>query len=179
MSQIVRSWKVGVAVIAAGGLMLAAVAPGIAQSGNKYPKGTDVRDCGQDNTITFEGAKTLWPPNHKYQSFTITAEAGNPMDMVSLSTTVSHDQEGLNGSGPPTSMRPDAVPPAAMDSGQGSASVSHSIRSSRSGRDMDGRTYTIEATATFNGNECTETFEVHVPHDMRNRGGGPWGSLSG
>ena len=44
--------------------------------------------------------------------------------------------------------------------------TSHDLRSERSGRG-DGRTYTITAIATFDGDECSTMFEVEVPHDMR------------
>lgn len=183
MSSSVRMWKVGFAVLAACALTLASVTPGLAQPGNKYPPGSDVRKCddiaGDDSdVVVFEGARTLWPPNHKYQPVTITAEATeDPNDDVTIATVVSHNQEGLNGAGDPSA--PDVIPPAAADAGKGKASVEHLIAAERSGRDMEGRTYTIEATATFNmgTKECTETFEVYVPHDMRDRGGGAWSTF--
>jgi len=169
------------------------VAPGIADSGNKYDPSIESRDCntsGEDpqkvGEITFDGATKLWPPNHKMQPVTITATAEDPDDEVTLTTNVSHDEEGLNGAGNPALL--DADPPMASDGpNEGSAQTGHDLRAERSGRG-DGRSYIVHASATFTDADmddgygmvtCEEDFEVFVPHDMRNRGGGPWSAVQG
>jgi hypothetical protein len=169
-------------VLAAGVMLalamgLATLAP--ADSGNKYPPQSDIRACGDDgDVIVFEGAKTLWPPNHKMQTVTITATEGedvDPADEVTLTTTATDDEVGLGGAGNPT--LDDEVgtgTPEGSNSGTGTTSVDWQLRSERSGLG-DGRTYTITASATFdNGTEMCgpETFEVTVPHDQR--GGAGW-----
>jgi hypothetical protein len=145
--------------------MLTLPASAFADSG----KTTDTRDCGMGNTIAFTGSTTLWPPNHKYRSFTITATSSIPADMVTLTSTGSDDEvvdgEELNGSGNTAN---DVTPNPASDSGTGSASTTQSVRGERSGRG-DGRTYTIDAMATFGMGTmpCDQKFTITVPHDQR------------
>jgi hypothetical protein len=160
-------------------LVLASVAfatSGGAASGNQFPSKTDSQACSGgdgDNSIVFNGPDKLWPPNHKYRYITITADGGkdplgNPSsEMVSLSTTVTSDEGELEHGSGHTLL--DANPPAAMNMGTGKTSVTHGLRGERSGRG-DGRTYTIDAKATFdNGlSSCEKTFTVTVPHDMGN-----------
>ena len=170
-------------VLAAGCMLalamgLATLAP--ADSGNKYSSETDARDCGDGDSITFAGAKTLWPPNHKMQTVTITATEGedvDPMDEVTLTTTATDDEVGLNGAGNPTLLDESATPASGSNTGTGTTSVEWQLRAERSGRG-DGREYTITASATFdNGTKMCgpETFTVTVPHDQR--GGAGWKGL--
>ena len=148
--------------------------------GNHYPSQSDPRDCGDGDEIVFDGATVLWPPNHKYRSSTVVANGSDATEMVTLSTTVTSDEApdalGSGNTGDDTGSTEN--PPAQMSSGTGSAGPNtHTMRAERSGIPLNpgepdsGRTYTIEAVATFdNGTkECTETFEVNVPHDMRDR----------
>jgi hypothetical protein len=145
------------------GLAVVGTAVASADSGN--PNG-DTRDCGNGNSIKLTGPTSLWPPNHKYRTETITATGGRPLT-VTLNTTVTSNEPdvGLGSGGPQHAL--DANPPAAMNSGQGSATTSHQLRGERSGKGS-GRTYTIDAKATFDqgASQCEQTFTVTVPHDM-------------
>src|SRR5687767_1305289 len=143
-------------VLAAGVMLalatgLATLAP--ADSGNKYASSTDERECGDGlggDAIVFSGPKTLWPPNHKMVTVTITATENNdadPMDDVTLSTTAANDEVGLNGAGNPTLIDQSADPASGANMGTNSTSVDWQLRSERSGRG-DGREYTITANAT-------------------------------
>lgn len=154
---------------------LGASAAAFAAPGNKYPRTTDARDCGNGDQVIFSGAKELWPPNHKYQSLTVTADGSDDTENVSIMTSITSSEDEFEiGSGHTAA---DAMPPMAADDGMGEASVSHMVRAERSGRNKDGRTYTIDAHATFdNGSKsCDETFVVHVAHDQR--GGAGWKGL--
>jgi len=83
----------------AAGALLALAPSALADS----PSSTQTHDCGMGNTITFSGSPVLWPPNHKYRTYDIVAKSSIPMDMVSLTSTVSNDEvingEELNGAG--------------------------------------------------------------------------------
>ena len=151
-------------------LVLALPASALADSA----KSTETRTCNEyGDQISFTGSRTLWPPNHKYRTFTITATAGGPtasMDEVMFSSLVTSDEvvngEELNGSG---NTAVDASPNPATASGTGSASADQAIRSERSGRG-DGRTYTVTVNASFGllgARTCSEEFTVVVPHDQR------------
>lgn len=133
---------------------------------------------GDPDLIVFHGDLTMWPPNHKYQDTLIEAVGDDGDESVTLTTRATHDEyveaftpgdeedrpgEEEVGAGNTTD---DARPFFATDSGTGTASTTHDLRSERSGRG-DGRTYTIDVTATFDGEECTTSFAVEVPHDMR------------
>ena len=139
-------------------------------------------DAEEDNYVVFNGDLQMWPPNHKYQDLSITAEdRDGDGDEITLTTTVTHDEYVADyvpsdddsedeqtsneeqGAGHTAN---DASPFLANDSGTGEATTAHQVRSERSGRG-DGRTYTIDVLATFDGDECTTTFSVEVPHDMR------------
>ena len=140
------------------------------------PSGTQTYDCGMGNTISFTGSPTLWPPNHKYRTYTIVAKSSSSMDMVTLDSTVTNDEvvdgEELNGSGNTTD---DVKPNPASDHGSdpdGQASVTQQVRGERSGRG-DGRTYTFDEMATFGMGTmpCSTSFTVTVPHDQRDHQG--------
>lgn len=166
--KIVKGALLGVGFVAALGVAV----PGFA-GGNKYDAVADSRNCGDGDVVNWFGATTLWPPNHKLQSVSVTADAGNAADQVSIEVDpVVTDAVGGDG-GP--NHDPDFVyesGPAA--SGTDTATVPFALRSERSGRG-DGRTYTINWTATFGEKVCTSNddgqspFVVAVPHDMRNK----------
>lgn len=159
-------------------VVLAIGGSGIANNGDTHgihdTRGTQVHDCGDGDTITYDGPITIWPPNHKYRDVTITAREGDdadPMDEVTLSTSGHHDEvtesgEEMNGAGH-TPLASDVSPAMAMDSGTGEATTEHQIRGERSGRG-DGRTYTFDAMATFDNGmkSCMATFTSTVPHDQ-------------
>lgn len=135
--------------------------------------------CDSGDELIFNGDLQMWPPNHKYQDLDVTAyDADGDGDEITLTTTVTHDEyvtewipaseddeepEEEVGAG---NTQNDASPFFAMDSGTESVTNEHDVRSERSGRG-DGRTYTVSATATFDGEECSAEWEVEVPHDMR------------
>lgn len=146
--------------------------------------GHDPVTCGsgQDGAaVRHIGRNSLWPPNHKYHPATVrAAETGT--HSVELSTWVSSSQpEDMIGSGhtsndvtPATSV---ATP--RVTSGAGSTEQTYRVRSERSGTVMEGRTYTIHYEAWFDhngtgtredGETCSGTFDIHVPHDCRLKG---------
>src|SRR4051794_16748092 len=92
-------------------------------------------DCGSGRSLTLTGSNTLWPPNHKYHNYTVTA-IGNSLDQnVDLSSTVTSNEPDVGiGSGGPNHAN-DANPFTAMgsnDSGN-TVSVQQALRSERSG----------------------------------------------
>jgi hypothetical protein len=161
--------KKGLAGVVAGAMLLAAAPVASADS----PSSTQTHDC-QFGTITFTGSPALWPPNHKFRPYNVTAVSDlGDADNVALESVISHDEvvdgEELNGSG---NTAVDAQNNPGMDMGQGTASVDQAIRSERSGRG-DGRVYTFNVLAEFaHGLEqCMTQFQVVVPHDQRNKVG--------
>ena len=152
--------------------------------GPKSVNGTATADCvdalGQkQGTFTYDGPLSVWPPNHKYVTATITlteAADADPFDDVTVAATGSHDQiledgSEMNGSGN-TDPATDVVP-GAPGAGTGQASTTVRFRAERSGRDKTGRTYTFTATGTTDSglSECQPVdFTAVVPHDQGNRG---------
>ncbi|MBW3663800.1 MAG: hypothetical protein KY469_11935 [Actinobacteria bacterium] len=172
-----------------GALFIAA--PGLAGPGNggndpqgaKSPeKDTVPADCPEGGTVELNGDLLLWPPNHKYSDYTVTA-TDDDGDDVMLGTSAYHDEyvEAFMPA-PPTeepSQQPepgeeevgagnttdDSRPVLDFDSGD-PAVTTHELRSERSGRG-DGRTYTIEFNADSGDWSCDGEFLIEVPHDMR------------
>jgi hypothetical protein len=169
-------------------LPLRALPPGTS-SYNK--SGDTVIDCGNGNTLTFHAPSTLWPPNHKYYTdIFVLAQAKNSTDKVDLATDGTHDQyDGdteANGSGhtaddiavndadgnATTTPSSTTTHPAADEMGTGSALTNWEARAERAGTVQDGRTYTLNGTATFtdssgNSTSCNGSVTIRVPHDMR------------
>jgi hypothetical protein len=147
-----------------------------AAPGNKYPSATQEHECDDEgeHLLQLVGAPKLWPPNHKYQDYTLKA-IGHEGDEIMLEFEGAHEEvdengDEMNGAG---NTDTDVNPPAGMDTDTGEVSIPLQMRAERSGRG-DGRTYDILATAEFSdGTEpCIHTFQVQVPHDMR--GGRDW-----
>lgn len=153
-----------------------------AQNGNgKNPRTTDQNQTVEcDNgDVTFEGPEQMWPPNHKLFPASLTflpGEDGNPY--AYMAETAHNQVEGdmeLNGSGN-TPWETDFAfvdedgstrnMIAGMD--EGDQTFPMQVRAERSGRDKDGRTYTLSGTVTFgeNGEPCDFVFSVHVPHNQ-------------
>jgi hypothetical protein len=149
------------------------------------------KDCinsitGQDEgDITWNGPTTVWPPNHKYVSATISvtdADDEPATDAATVEAAGSHDQvleDGteMNGSGN-TDPATDATPGAGA--GTPTASTVVQFRAERSGHkwtDGDpwrGRTYTYTVTGTTDNGLSTcdpVTFTANVPHDQGNHTG--------
>lgn len=152
---------------------LAIAAPATAGSGNSphnspgSQSDSVTHDCNdQGDTISLDGPTLLWPPNHKLVPITITMTDGGGGEVM-FATTTRHneivDGEELAGSGDNTKEDYENIDAA---SGTGSASADHQIRAERSGQG-DGRTYTITVDGSAGGDECSTTFSVVVPHDMR------------
>jgi hypothetical protein len=149
--------------------------------------GSTNQECVDDATghkagdITYTGPLSMWPPNHKYEGATLTATAVDPEDAVNMTFTATHNQylpdgSELNGSGNTAN---DITPQAGSVEGTGVASQAFQIRSERSGREQEGRVYTISGTATFTddltpdgssrtitGTSCDFEFTITVPHDQ-------------
>ena len=148
---------------------------------NKYPSTTVTMDCGGGDTVTYTGPLKMWPPNHKLQDVSVIATDGgddNGSDQTNLTATITLTDASGGDGGP--NHDPDYTPGELADSGDPSAEVPFFLRSERSGKG-DGRTYTINWAATFDGGskECSSedgggrtSFVVTVPHDMR--GGANW-----
>ena len=175
--KIAKLGILGVGVVTALGI----AAPGFA-GGNKFGPHTVGRDCGDGDTVVLNGPLTLWPPNHKFVDESITATDGpssNPTDSVSNDTTLTITPvvtDAVGGDGGPQH-DPDYTPGGSPTaSGNPSATVDFDLRSERSGKG-DGRTYTINWKATFDGGNKTCTsdddgqspFTIYVPHDMRDK----------
>jgi len=123
-------------------------------------------------TIALTGSETLWPPNHKFRPYAITATSNLPNDRVNLTSMVGNsdvvDGEELNGSG---NTLTDVRPNPATGSGPSPLTVGQEIRGERSGHSKAGRTYTFDIMANFGMGTmpCAAQFTVTVPHDQRKK----------
>ncbi|HEX9823807.1 MAG TPA: hypothetical protein VGB51_05355 [Actinomycetota bacterium] len=162
---------------------------------NKYspePQTVECRDSDDNvvGTVTYGGPLKMWPPNHKYQTVTVTALAVDSGDDVTLGTEGTHDEYAQDGSEANGAGNTDNdVNPIADSDGpnDGSAATSHDLRSERAGTG-DGRVYTLDWQATFTDDAddgygevvCgsadldgsgfdpnADAFLIEVPHDMR------------
>jgi hypothetical protein len=204
----------GVAAAGIVGALLFA-APGFAGSGNgdnndngdayknKFDDTTTSRTCNTEtdadgpDTVGYAGPSLVWPPNHKLAPASVlTATADDDSEggyddgeNVSLSSAVMSD-EPANGTGDGnTAQDVDQAADAEEPDDDGKATTEHQVRAERAGTG-DGRTYTIDFTATFEDDlgeyVCTSiagedetdgegrrivrpdggAFTVTVPHDM-------------
>lgn len=186
-------------VAAGAALSLALAAPALAgkddHKNNKRFAGEDVAiaDCNDSGgekvgEIITDGDATLWPPNHKYAPYDITAQDTEGTDATHVWSTLTHDeyvtstlpdqdeapegsdqgdnQDEMNGSG---NTLEDGRPfYDDDDNADGTAETHHEIRAERSGRG-DGRTYTFRVWADFDDDDqadCRGDFTVEVPHDL-------------
>jgi len=152
----------GLAAVAMLGMPAAALA-------DSNPNKTQSYDCGMGRSVTLTGSQYLWPPNHKFRPYTVTA-TGNALDTgAALTSTVTNDELDLTGDGGPQHANYASPNPAMGMDSSNTASTTQSLRSQRSGQG-DGRTYTFNVHATWDmgTQSCDATFEVYVPHDMRN-----------
>lgn len=181
--------KTRFAALAGASLLGALVFAGAGTAGpgfmNKYPSTSVTMDCGDGDTVTYNGPLKMWPPNHKLQDVSATATDGpssttgdDASDETTLTVTITPTDASGGDGGP--NHDPDYTPGDLTASGDPSAVVDFFLRSERSGKG-DGRTYTINWLATFDGGskECSSedggevtSFVVVVPHDMR--GGANW-----
>lgn len=157
---------------------------------------TVAQGCGDGNELAIVAPEKLWPPNHKYFEDVYARATGSDGEQITLETRGVHDQydaDGVeeNGSGntadditvddedsewvqdsDPNSSDPQVI---AIETGTREVITNWAVRSERSGRDQAGRTYTLQALATFAGDtttgtgsgSCELTVQMVVPHDMR------------
>lgn len=168
--KIAKGALVGVGVVAALGVAV----PGFA-GGNKYASVEATRDCGDGDAVNWTGALKLWPPNHKLQPASVSADGADSTEGVTIEVDpVVTDAVGGDGGAKHDPDFTYTSGPAAT--GTDTATVDFALRSERSGRG-DGRTYTINWLATFDNGlkTCSSSddgqtpFVVTVPHDMRNK----------
>jgi hypothetical protein len=157
------------------------------------PKGEGSYACpagaGQDEGFTVTWTpKSVFPPNHKYitGTLTYTAPEGHEDDELTLGVdAILHDEvheDGTeaNGTGN-TPLATDATWDQTPKTGKGSLSVDFQVRAERAGGG-DGRTYSVGYTAKaqktvadqvlpLETNNCSQTVtdttvQLDVPHDM-------------
>lgn len=123
--------------------------------------GPEAAATGGDDYLMYAGPTTIWPPDHRYRDWTITAVDGNgEHGPVTLSVTPTWD-EPLVGSG----NTDNDVVGSWFAQSTGEASVAGRVRAERSGSG-DGRTYSFRTRATFDDQSiCDHTFTATVPHD--------------
>jgi Calx-beta domain len=115
------------------------------------PDGNEPPDC---SAVT-ASPDTLWPPNHKLRSVTLSGASDPDGDPVALTVTGVTQDEPLNGRGDGNTA-PDAEPGASPDEVL--------LRAERIGKG-DGRVYEITFTGDDGqGGSCQGTTTVGVPH---------------
>lgn len=178
--------------LALGAAGIAAVAISMPASAGQGTHGDGTAPCvnmttgQQDGTVTWNPT-TVWPPNHKMQTVTIsyTAPADVPGDQSTIMIgAITDDQaasdgsDELNGSGQPTDQQ--GLDWAGMghsaSAAEGTpATTTAQVRAERSGRSQAGRTYSIQVmcgendggTGVMAANEQgMATVTVKVPHDQ-------------
>lgn len=109
--------------------------------------------CG-GGTVSFPGARVLWPPDHKYHPYAVTYSGGSPGDVVTVGA-FSTDGVGV-ASGPQTAtVAPDAT----------GASAAIGLFADRS-PDGVARTYVISFSVS-GSNNCGGLSLATMPHDGR------------
>jgi hypothetical protein len=104
----------------------------------------------------------LWPPNHKFQTITLSGATDPDGDATALTITGVTQDEALNDGGDG-----DTSPDAGWVSGR---KDQVQVRAERSGTG-DGRVYRIAFTVSDGkGGSCTGTVKVGVPHDQSGSG---------
>ena len=160
-----------------------ALPAGAASSG-----GTGTTKCA-DGTVTWTPT-SVWPPNHKMQTVTIsytapasTADSGDTTTITVKAIVddqaMSDGSSELNGSGQPTDQQgPDWAGVGNSDtSAEGdTATTTAQVRAERSGHIKAGRTYTITVSCTEKNSAGADIptedgmamLTVNVPHDQGN-----------
>lgn len=127
------------------------------------------------DTVALSGPTTLWPPNGKYVSYTLTASetAGEAGDHLPHGVTISYSVNvGSAGAPSAPAQSSQANSPTGMAKGDFSVPVHFQLRAGRPGY-AGSTTYVINWTATFDGGPHTcsssasgeHAFTVTVPHD--------------
>ncbi|HEX7168624.1 MAG TPA: hypothetical protein VF230_16710 [Acidimicrobiales bacterium] len=174
--------KLRIVALAGAGLIGAASLAGAGFAGpdyrNKYESTSATQDCGDGDTVTYNGPLKMWPPNHKLQDVSVSATDGEPLAEGDTKLTVWPTlTDAAGGDGGPNH-DPDYTAEEIIATGDPTATADFWLRAERSGKG-EGRTYTINWLAEFgDGKSCSSTdgthtpFLVEVPHDMR--GGANW-----
>ena len=148
----------------------------------KTSKGAQTRNCS-GGTVVFSGPQILWPPNHKMVTETATATSKPTtakLGSTSITLNAAAVEDVVGGDGSPQEGPDSSGATTGNDTdGDGVASADYDVRAERSGKG-DGRTYTIDWTATFDdGSSCSSEmatptdaqqapFVITVPHDQGN-----------
>jgi hypothetical protein len=168
-------------LISGAALALAVSGVGIGSADPGSPRGGSGSVACNDGTVTWDPT-TIWPPNHKMQTVNIGYTSGeDDLAYDSSSITVDlimHDQilaDGteMNGSGN-TPIDFTGVGNSGSGGEGDTVTTSVEVRQERSGREQDGRTYTITVTCSdydSNTGLLRESDQVDltvaVPHDQR------------
>jgi hypothetical protein len=139
----------------------------------KTSNGTQTRTCGSHGTVSLAGPETLFPPNHKMvdETGTATSTGTATTGTTTLTLNAASVDDVVGGDGN-TETDSSAASTGTSPTGSRTATVPYQVRAERSGKG-DGRTYTIDWTATFDdGSTCKSSdsgqtpFTVSVPHDQ-------------
>ena len=168
-------------IISGAAIALAVAGAGISSAAPGSPAGGEGTVACNDGVVTWDPT-TIWPPNHKMQTVNIAYTSDE--DDLAYDTSrvtvdlITHDQilaDGteLNGSGnTPVDFTGIGATGTAPEGEAAATSVQ--IRQERSGREQDGRTYTINVTCSDYDSATgllreSDTVEltVDVPHDQR------------
>ncbi len=176
---------------ALGIVALIVAALGTSSAAPGHPRGGTGSVPCNDGTVTWSPT-TLWPPNHKMQTITISYSDTDgdgdsimiTVDMITDDQAMADGSEELNGSGQPTDKQGldwAGEGNSASASDPGTATTTAQVRSERSGRVKAGRHYDIKVTcndmggidlADLNelpGQSQTVDLIVTVPHDQGHR----------
>jgi hypothetical protein len=149
-------------------------------------------ECANDNTLVTRAPATLWPPNHKYYTDLYVLAQDGEGGEVELVTRGWHDQydgdveyRGAGNTGDDITINDDdatavtlgsedegkeegKVTVVATEDGMGEVQTDWKARAERAGSFKEGRTYTLDALASYSdGSTCELRVDFIVPHDMR------------
>jgi len=177
--------------LALGATAIAAAAIAIpASGGTGSTHGTASLPCA-DGTVTWTPT-SVWPPNHKMQTVTITyvapKDAVDTQDKTTITVAAITDDQAasdgtdeLNGSGQPTDQQGldwNGIGNSATSAEGDPATTTVQIRAERSGHSQAGRTYSIQVSCSeTTGGDANvpdpdpnssgmATLTVNVPHDQ-------------
>jgi hypothetical protein len=184
--QLNKRVALGAAAIAAVAISVPASAGQGGTHGNGSAPCVNMTTGQQDGTVTWTPT-SVWPPNHKMQTVTIsyTAPSDVPGDQSTITIGMITDDQAaadgsdeLNGSGQPTDQQgldwAGTGNTASADEGS-PATTTAQVRAERSGHDQTGRTYTIQVMCGENDGgtgamepteQGTANVTVTVPHDQ-------------
>jgi hypothetical protein len=173
----VKLKKAGLVGLAGALAAVGIAAPSIA-GGNKFDAVESERVCedadgNEVGTVVLVGPLKLWPPNHKFVDEPVTAtDSDGGAETLAITPVVTDATGGDGGSNhdPDTNASSEGTI-VGTDNGAGGVTAAVALRAERSGKG-EGRTYTLNWTATFDGESCSSSdadqspFLIEVPHDM-------------